>query len=110
MGKLVAKRCPECDGEPQFVHYYIAKEDDGHFIVDENDEEIPTIWLKRLECTQCGATVPELVISCDNAILNWNARVEGGGVLRKRGTEKVSDVEPKNKVMKLERQIDQHNK
>ena len=25
MEKLVAKRCPECDGEPQFVHYYIAK-------------------------------------------------------------------------------------
>lgn len=29
MEKLVAKRCPECDGEPQFVHFYVAKEDGG---------------------------------------------------------------------------------
>jgi hypothetical protein len=103
MEKLVAKRCPECDGEPQFVHFYIAKEDGGHFMIDENDEVIPSVWLKRLECTQCGATVPELAFTCDEAILYWNARVEDGGLLRKYGTEKVHYVEPSDKIIKLGR-------
>ena len=60
----LAKRCPICNGEPQYVHYCIPgsmEESDGLCML-----------LKRLECKECGATVPELSFTCDEAVEYWN--------------------------------------
>lgn len=62
---MKAKRCPICDGKPQFVHYAIpgsTKDPDGIFVL-----------LKRLECTKCGASVANLVMTCDAAVDYWNS-------------------------------------
>lgn len=76
-----AKRCPLCDGEPQYKHYTIPEE----------DEEL-TVWFKRLECRDCGATVPHLVMTLNDAIDYWNE----GKVLAFKANERVSNVEPKD--------------
>ena len=60
----LAKRCPICNGEPQYVHYCIPGS-------TEDPDEL-YILLKRLECKECGATVPELVMTCDDAVKYWN--------------------------------------
>ncbi len=60
----LAKRCPICNGKPQYVHYRIPGS------MEDSDELY--ILLKRLECKECGATVPELVMTCDDAIKYWN--------------------------------------
>lgn len=102
----IAKRCPECDGEPQFVHYCIPENAGGEFECDENEEYSPMILLKRLECIECGATAPHLVLSCDDAIEYWNKEVDGHRlVLRKYRTEKVQNIEPKSDVKILEKTI-----
>lgn len=60
----LAKRCPICGGEPQYVHYCSpgAMDDpDGIYIL-----------FKRLECKNCGASVARLVMTCDEAVMYWN--------------------------------------
>ena len=57
---IQVKRCPICGGEPQFVHYCIP----GSY--DDLDDIY--VLFKRLECSECGATVPQLVMTVDDAI------------------------------------------
>ena len=86
---MKAKRCPICDGEPQYVHYAIpgsTKDPDGIYIL-----------FKRLECSKCGASVAELVMTCDDAVGYWNdinPNTNNRYVLEKVGIEPCSDVEP----------------
>lgn len=82
-----AKMCPVCGGAPQYVHYAIpgsTKNPDGIFIL-----------FKRLECSQCGATVDQLVMTCDDAVRYWNNMNEHGNrpVLERIGVEPCRDVE-----------------
>ena len=84
---MKAKRCPVCGGSPQYVHYAIpgsTKNPDGKFIL-----------FKRLECSQCGATVAHLVMSCDDAGRYWNDVNKQGNrpVLERIGVEPCMDVE-----------------
>lgn len=84
---MKAKRCPVCGAPPQYVHYAIpgsTKDPDGIFIL-----------FKRLECSQCGATVAQLVMTCDDAVRYWNETNEYGNrpVLEKFGVEPCGDVE-----------------
>lgn len=84
---MKAKRCPVCGGTPQYVHYAIpgsTKDPDGIFIL-----------LKRLECSQCGATVAHLVMTCDDAVRYWNDINEQGNrpVLERISVEPCMDVE-----------------
>ena len=69
---MKAKRCPLCGGKPKFMHYAIPayKHPDGWEETEDGPE--PMILAKRLECTQCNATVPFLVLICDDAIKAWN--------------------------------------
>lgn len=84
---MKAKRCPVCGGEPQFVYYSIpgsASDPDGLYVL-----------FKRLECSKCGATVAQLVMTCDDAVSYWNDINPNTGhrcVLAKNGTE-MCDVE-----------------
>lgn len=84
---MKAKRCPVCNGVPQFVYYAIqgsTKDPDGLYIL-----------LKRLECSKCGATVANLVMVCDDAVEYWNSTNKEGKrvVLERVGTEPCLDVE-----------------
>lgn len=84
---MKAKRCPVCGGSPQYVHYAIpgsTKNPDGKFIL-----------FKRLECSQCGATVAQLVMTWDDAVRYWNDANEYGNrpVLERVGVEPCRDVE-----------------
>ena len=93
---MKAKRCPVCGGSPQFVHYAIpgsTKNPDGKFIL-----------FKRLECSQCGATVDQLVMTCDDAVRYWNDVNKQGNrpVLERIGVEPCMDVEEALKDGKME--------
>lgn len=84
---MKAKRCPVCNGVPQFVYYAIpgsTKDPDGLYVL-----------LKRLECSECGATVANLVLTCDDAVEYWNSKTEEGErvILERVGTEMCRDVE-----------------
>lgn len=84
---MKAKRCPVCGGSPQYVHYAIpgsTKNPDGIFIL-----------FKRLECSQCGATVASLVLTCDDAVKYWNSLNKEGKrvVLERVGEEPCRYVE-----------------
>ena len=85
---MKAKRCPICGGKPQYVHYSIPGA--------TSDPDCLYILLKRLECSKCGASVAQLVMTCDDAVKYWNdINPETGSryVLEKTGTELCSDVE-----------------
>lgn len=60
----LAKRCPICGGKPQYVYYCVP----GAM----NDLDGLHILFKRLECKECGASVPQLVMTCDDAVNYWN--------------------------------------
>lgn len=49
----------------------------------------PMVLLKRLECSKCGATVAQLVMTVDEAVGYWNEQK----LLVRWGEEKVRDVE-----------------
>ena len=82
-----AKRCPVCGGTPQYVHYAIPG--------STNDPDGIFVLFKRLECSQCGATVAHLVMSCDDAVRYWNDVNKQGNrpVLERIGVEPCMDVE-----------------
>lgn len=85
---MKAKKCPICGGNPQFVYYSIPG--------STNDQDGMYILLKRLECSKCGASVAQLVMTCDDAVAYWNdINPETGRryVLEKNGTEMCGDVE-----------------
>lgn len=84
---MKAKRCSVCGGKPKYVYYSIpgaTKDPDGI-----------NILLKRLECEKCGATVANLVLTCDDAVEYWNSLNKEGKrvVLERVGEELCSDVE-----------------
>ena len=85
---MKAKKCPICGGNPQFVYYSIPG--------STNDPDGLYILLKRLECSKCGASVAQLVMTCDEAVSYWNDTNPETGeryVLQKNGTEICKDVE-----------------
>lgn len=91
---MKAKRCPVCNGVPQFVYYAIpgsTKDPDGLYVL-----------LKRLECSECGATVADLVLTCNDAVEYWNSKTEEGerAILERVGTEICRDVEQEKETMK----------
>ena len=53
------------------------------------------VLFKRLECSQCGASVAQLVMTCDDAVRYWNDVNEQGNrpVLERIGVEPCMDVE-----------------
>jgi hypothetical protein len=69
---MKAKRCPLCGGQPQFKYYAVpaCKCPDGWEYTEDGYE--PMILAKRLECVGCHATVPFLVLSCEDAVQAWN--------------------------------------
>lgn len=91
-----AERCPICGGVPQYVHYAIPIEvapDEWDF--NEYEEIEPTFLLKRIECSECGATVTPLVLTCDGAVECWNKKLDGHRiVLLRYRTEPCRDVAP----------------
>lgn len=85
---MKAKKCPICGGNPQFVYYSIPG--------STNDPDGLYILLKRLECSKCGASVAQLVMTCDEAVSYWNDTNPKTGeryVLENNGTEICKDVE-----------------
>ena len=85
---MKAKKCPVCGGNPQFVYYSIPGSID--------DPDGLYVLLKRLECSKCGSTVAQLVMTCDDAVSYWNDTNPETGkryVLEKNGTEMCGDVE-----------------
>ena len=86
---MKAKRCKLCNGEPKYVYYAIPEQDypDGWYGSEYGRE--PMALFKRLECSKCGATVAQLVMTCDEAVKYWNEQ----NILVRYGEEKVWDVE-----------------
>ena len=86
---MKAKRCKLCGGEPKYVHYAIPEQDypDGWYDSEYGRE--PMVLFKRLECSKCGATVAQLVMTVDEAVKYWNEQ----NILVRYGEEKVWDVE-----------------
>lgn len=88
MSALKVKRCPFCDGEPQFVHYMFGDDDgrDSYFLV------------KRIECKECGASVNALTLTLEGAIEYWNMEKSGErvNVLKRWGVERCRNVEGRN--------------
>ena len=85
---MKAKKCPVCGGNPQFVYYSIPGSTD--------DPDGLYVLFKRLECSKCGATVAQLVMTCDDAVSYWNDVSPETGkryVLEKIGTEMCGDYE-----------------
>ena len=85
---MKAKKCPICGGNPQFVYYSIPG--------STNDPDGLYILLKRLECSKCGASVAQLVMTCDEAVSYWNGTNPKTGeryVLENNGTEICKYVE-----------------
>ena len=85
---MLAKRCPICGGTPQVVHYEIPQ--------PFTNPDYQYVHFKRLECTICGATVPRLVMSVNNAIAYWNEINPNTGkryVLQRVMTEHIWEVE-----------------
>lgn len=73
MAKTMLKPCPICKSQKLKMVYYAppATENPDLWDWDENGY-FPLIWFKRIECANCGATVPNLVMSVDDAIDYWN--------------------------------------
>ena len=86
---MKAKRCKLCGGEPKYVHYAIPEQDhpDGWDWSEYGRE--PMILFKRLDCSKCGATVAQLVMTVDDAVNYWNEQ----NILVRYGEEKVREVE-----------------
>lgn len=86
----VAKRCPICGGEPQYVHYCTPgaiDEPDGRYVL-----------LKRLECKKCGASVAGLSMTCDDAVNWWNEEQDGHRLVLQRVETEPCKCEPAPKA------------
>ena len=89
MSEVKVKRCKLCGGEPKFVYYCIPESDHPYAWYEDDDGKEPYILLKRLECSNCGATVPQLMMVIDDAVDYWNEQ----NILERYGEEKVRNVE-----------------
>lgn len=80
---MKAKLCPVCKtGKPQFVYYAIPGSTD--------DPAGKYVLFKRVECSNCGASVARLVMTLDDAVRYWNDINPATGrryVLEKIGVE-----------------------
>ena len=91
-----AKKSPLCgSSDLRFVFYSIPMIYAPDLWEWDEDGCSPLILNKRIECKKCGATVPHLCITLDQAIDMWNAQNDEGSryVLQKTGTEQVRNVE-----------------
>lgn len=92
-----AKNCPVC-GSNKLKWVYYAPTDKAAPDLWEDMEDVgyqPMILAKRIECEECGATVPGLTLTLDDAVAYWNDPNPDGTrfVLQKIGEEKISEVE-----------------
>lgn len=95
---MKAKKCSICDSsELQYVYYAPSTKDAPDMWEDMVDcGYSPIILLKRIECKKCGASVPSLTMTLDDALSYWNDINDKTGhryVLQRIGTEDVSEVE-----------------
>ena len=92
MNKTV-KFCPVCKyGIPKLVYYAPPAAQNPELWEESEFGYEPLIWLKRLECKNCGATVPGLVMTVDDAIGYWNDIDEDSGnryILQRCGEEEI---------------------
>ena len=92
-----AKRCPVCQSnELKWVHYAIPEKVAPEMWEDMVDVGYsPMLLLKRIECKKCGATLPNVALTLDNALDFWNSYNEQGNryVLQRIGEEDVREVE-----------------
>lgn len=95
---MKVKRCPVCNGaELQYVYYAPQAKDEPTMweeMVDIGYSQI--ILFKRIECKKCGASVPGLTMTVDDAIKYWNdinEKTNHRFVLQCIGAEAVTDVE-----------------
>lgn len=92
-----AKKCPVCKSrELKWVYYAPPAEQAPDIWEDMVDVGYqPMILAKRIECRKCGATVPGLTLTLDDAVKYWNAVDKNGkiAVIQKIGEENVSEVE-----------------
>lgn len=94
---MKVKRCPVCKtGTPKYMMYSIPGA--------TNDPDGLYVLFKRLECRNCGATVPNLVMTVDDAVSYWNDINPKTGrryVLEKTGEEIAFDVEEEPEATEL---------
>lgn len=95
---MKAKKCPVCDSaELQYVHYAPSAKDEPTMWEDTDDSGYsPMILFKRIECKKCGASVPSLTMTLDDAIGYWNDindKTNHRYVMQRIGVEDVWDVE-----------------
>lgn len=95
---MKAKRCPVCNGtELQYVFYAPQAKDEPTMWEEMVDTGYsPIILFKRIECKKCGASVPGLTLTIDDAIGYWNdinKRTNHRFVLQRIGTESVTGEE-----------------
>lgn len=68
--------CPYCKSTKLKTIFYcshaLAEPD---FWTWDDTGYLPKLTLKRIECTECGATTPDLAASSAEAIKNWNKNV-----------------------------------
>ena len=68
--------CPYCNSTRlKTVFYCNATMLDPNFWSWDDTGYYPSLTLKRIECTECGATPPDLAASSEEAIDNWNKYV-----------------------------------
>lgn len=95
---MKAKKCPVCDSaELQYVYYAPSAKDEPTLWEDMEDSGYsPMILFKRIECKKCGASVPSLTMTLDDAIGYWNeinGKTNHRYVMQRIGTENVREVE-----------------
>ena len=92
-----AKRCPMCQSnELKWVYYAIPEKVAPEMWEDMVDVGYsPMLMLKRIECKKCGATLPNVALTLDDALDFWNSLNERGNryILQRIGEEDVREVE-----------------
>lgn len=90
--------CPVCKSKKlKLVSYAPSAKDAPDLWELEVDGFMPLIWFKRVECCDCGATVPQLVMTLDQAEDYWNANNEKTGtryVMQRIAEEALTATEP----------------
>lgn len=95
---MKAKKCPICNSaELQYVYYAPSAKDEPTMWEDmDNRGYSPMILLKRIECKKCGASVPGLTMTIDDALLYWNdinKKTNHRYVLQRIGTDDLLEME-----------------
>ena len=89
--------CPVCKSKKlKLVHYAPPTKDAPDLWEFDEDGFMPLIWFKRVECCDCGATVPTLEMTLDQAEFYWNENY----VMQKITEEELTATEPLKEVEK----------